>query len=415
MDVYGNPGVGTDIVQVSALSVNKTFFRQIRAVSDPKGMGVILSWRLQNSKLLNGMKIYRSDSYDQKEYELVATVPATDTTYTDRKVMPDKMYYYYLETVNAQNDVSQKSSIFFNAAYDKLKPVFPSISQAESKDKNTTKGVTVLVKAAEMNLAGVRIYRNDGFSPKLYPITDILKLTNNEVLYTDTSRVLSGDRSYLYAATAVNTSSVESAMSDTITIHPNIKTLPPSPNRLSAYDENGVVNLLWEDVKIRHRATTGYNVLRRDLPNGKFAQLNAQNSPVNVPMFIDKTVQPGKKYEYAVQTVDDLGGVSEVMALFPIAVKEIQLPVPPDVWLTQEAGIVTVQWAEFDSNTPIKVNLYRYQRGKQPQLLKTFLPDEQKFEDTKVKKGELYFYYTTFADDKKNESTPSREAEIRVE
>jgi len=261
----------------------------------------------------------------------------------------------------------------------------------------------------------VRVYRNDGFSPELYPITDILKLTNNEVLYTDTSQILSGERSYLYAATAVNTSSVESEMSDTITIHPNIKTQPPSPNRLSAYEENGVVNLVWEDVKRRHRATNGYNVLRRDLPDGKFAQLNAKEIPVNVPMYTDKTVQTGKNYEYAVQTVDDLGGVSESMALFSIAVKEIQLPVPPNVWLTQEAGKVTVQWAEFNTKTPVKVNLYRYQRGTKPQLLKTFLPDERKYEDTKVTKGGLYFYFTTFSDNRQNESTSSREAGIRVE
>ena len=411
LDVYGNPGVGTDITLVSALSANKTFYQRTRAVSDPKGMGVILSWRLQNTKLLSGMKIYKSDSYDKKEYELTATVPATDTTYTDRNVTPDKMYYYYLETISAQNDLPQKSNIFFNVAYDKLKPVFPGISQVKDK-KNEVK---VLVKASEMNLSGVKIYRSDGFSPKLYPITDILKLTNNEVLYTDTSRILSGDRTYLYAATAVNTSSVESAMSDTITIRPEIKTLPPSPNRLSAYEENGAVNLVWEDVKARHRATNGYNVLRRDLPNGKFAQLNAKDVVVNVPMYADKTVQPGKNYEYAVQTVDDLGGVSESMALFPIAVKEIQLPVPPNVWLTQEAGKVTVQWAEFTTNTPMKVNLYRYQRGAKPQLLKTFLNNERKYEDVKVKKGELYFYYTTFTDDKKNESGKSQEISIRVE
>lgn len=415
LDIYGNPGAGTDIVLVSALSVNKTFFQRTRAVSDPKGIGVILSWQLQNTKLLNGLKIYKSDSYDKKEYELVATITASDTTYTDRKVVPDKMYYYYLETVSSQNDLPQKSNIFFNAAYDKLKPVFPGISQVTGKENDMANGVTLLVKASEMNLAGVRIYRNNGFSPELYPITDILKLTNNEVLYTDTSQILSGERSYLYAATAVNTSSVESEMSDTITIHPNIKTLPPSPNRLSAYEESGVVNLVWEDVKTRHRAASGYNVLRRDLPDGKFAQLNAKEIAVNVPMYTDKTVQHGKNYEYAVQTVDDLGGVSESMALFSIAVKDIQLPLPPNVWLTQEAGKVTVQWAEFNTNIPVKVNLYRYQRGEKPQLLKTFLPNERIFEDTKVTKGGLYFYFTTFSDDRQNESITSREAGIRVD
>ncbi len=33
-----------------------------------------------------------------KDYALVATIPATDTNYTDRDINPDRIYYYYLET-----------------------------------------------------------------------------------------------------------------------------------------------------------------------------------------------------------------------------------------------------------------------------------------------------------------------------
>ena len=411
LDIYGNPGTATSIVMVSGLSVNKTFFQRTKATTDTKGMGVVLSWRLQNAKTLNGLKIYKSDSFDGKEYALVATIPATDTTYTDRKIVPDKMYYYYLETVNNQNDLPQKSNIFFNAGYDKLQPIYPIISRG----KEVKNGVMIQVKATEMNLAGVKIYRNDGFSTQLYPITDILKLTSNEVSFTDTSKVLSGERSYLYAAKAVNKSSMESAFSDTLSIHPNITTIPPSPNRFSAYEEDGVVNLVWEDLKNRHAGTRGYYIYRRDVPNGKFTLLLPRDSVIIVPMLIDKSAPRGKSYEYAVQTVDDWGRVSESMALCPLTVKELQLPVPPNVWLIQDAGKVTVQWAEIRSDKALSVNLYRYQRGGKPQLLKIFLPNDRKWEDLKVKKGELYFYYTTFTDDKKNESGKSHEMSIRVE
>ncbi|HUW91911.1 MAG TPA: hypothetical protein VMV74_02010 [Bacteroidales bacterium] len=61
------------------------------------------------------------------------------------------------------------------------------------------------------------------------------------------------------------------------------------------------------------------------------------------------------------------------------------------------------------------MNLYRYQRGSTPQRLKTIQPEERIFEDTNVKKGELYFYFTTFTDDQKNESARSQETEIRVD
>lgn len=102
------------------------------------------------------------------------------------------------------------------------------------------------------------------------------------------------------------------------------------------------------------------------------------------------------------------------MVLASIAVRPASLPVPPNVWLQQQAGKVTVQWAAPAAGKPLKVNLYRYQRGSKPQLLQSFRPENRQYEDANVKKGELYFYFTTFSDGQ-HESARSQEAEIRVE
>ncbi len=411
LDMYGNQGVATDIVSVSKSSVNQPFFHKTQASTDPKGFGIVLSWQLQHTDLLKGLKIYKSDAFDGKEYELAATIPCADITYTDRKIDPDKMYYYYLETVSAQNELPQKSNIFFDAAYDKLKPVHPAISRGE----DVKNGVTIFVNTTEINVVGVKIYRSDGITADLYPITDLLKPTGNEVSYTDTSQILSGGRSFLYAATVVNSSSVESAFSDTITVHPKIPTTPPSPNSLSVFEEDHAIHLVWEDVKTRHRATKGYNVYVRELPNGSFAPLLQKDSLVLVPVFTDHTAQAGRMYEYAVQTVDDLGGKSETMVLASVSVKPFILPVPPNVWLLLDGGKVTVQWAETSVKEPLNVTLYRYQRGSAPQRLKVFQKNEErKFEDASVKNGELYFYFTTFKDNQENESGRSQEVGIRV-
>ncbi len=410
LDFYGNPSYATDIELVSKSSSEKSFFQNTKALTDTKGFGIILNWKMVNPKLLKGIKIFKSDAFDGKEYELIATIPSTDTTYTDRNVLPDKMYYYFLETINTQNDPSQKSNIFFNVAYDQLKPVYPTIRQG----KEFKNGATIIVKSSEMNVAGVKIYRNNGFSEQLFPITDILSLKNNEVIFVDTSSVLSGDKSYLYAATCVNNSSVESDFSDTITIHPSIKTNPISPNRFSVYEENGSVQLVWEDLSLRSRLIKGYQIFRRDLPVGKFIQLSPKDSIIDMPIWTDFTAQPGKSYEYAVQTIDELGGVSETMALCSITLKEFHLPTPPNVWGTYENGIATIQWGDCSRYQNLKLNLYRYQRGGKPQLIKTCDPMERKWIDQNVKKGNLYFYYSTFCDDKKNESAPSQETSVRI-
>lgn len=411
MDQYGNPSYATEIELVLKTSSEKSFFQYTKAFSDPKALGVILNWKFNNSKQITGFKIYKSDSYDGKTYELLATIPATDTSYKDLNIIPDKMYYYYLETLNFQNDDPQRSNIFFNVGYDQLKPIYPIITEG----KNHIKGVSIIIKTTENNLSGVKIYRNNGFTNQLYPITDILKLSNNEYLFLDTSDALSGERSYLYAATCVNTSSVESDFSDTLAIHPIINTIPFSPNRFIAYEEDQCVHLVWEDVKPRNINTKGYLILRRDMPNGKWVTIVPKDTIIEVPFWTDYSAQPSKSYEYAVQTVDEFGGVSESMTLCSITLQEIDLPTPPKVWITQNNGVATIQWSDCTLNEHLKLNIYRYQRGGKPQLIKSCNPKDRKIEDSNAKKGNLYFYYSTFSDEKSNESSPSQETSFKIE
>ena len=410
-DIYGNKAVASDMVLVSDASVERGFFANTRAISDPKSLGINLHWKISNASLIENIRIYRSDAFDGKPYEELASISAVDTSYIDRSIVPDRIYYYYLVGENRLYHESFQSNIFFNAGYDKLKPAPPSISQG----KTVPGGVEIEIRPNDKYLSGFRVYRNDGYTAKLYLISDLPELDGKLVVYTDTSKTLAGDKSYLYAATAMSTSSIESDFSDTLTIRPSIKTNPPSPNRISAHEEESRVKIIWEDVLTRHRATYGYNIYRRELPDGKFALLLPADSVVTVPMYVDTAIQPDKTYEYSVQTVDNLGGISESMALYSIHVKKTPLPVPPDLWVMQSEGKVTIQWNEPSITRPLKVNLYRYQRGQNPQLLQSLSLAEQQFTDTEVKKGELYFYFTTYSDEENNEGFRSKEAGVRVE
>ncbi len=410
-DLYGNSGIATEIELVSRATSSPTFFSNMRAATDTTGYGVLVSWQLQNTDHLKGVKIFRNSSYDEGEYELLATLPPGDNSYTDRMVDPDRMYYYYLETLSDQESAQQRSAIVFNSALDRLQPLFPTIHRGD----DVPGGVTVRVRATDLNLAGVKIYRNNGITPELYPITDILPLTENEVVYSDTSGILSGEFSFLYAATAVNSSSVESALSETLTIYPNIATEPPAPNTLSATEEDNVVHLVWEDVRSRHMATRGYRLHRRDLPDGRLAPLLPADSVITAPMFSDMTAEPGSSYEYAVETIDDLGGVSRQMTAAQLTLRALRLPTPPPLWVTAEEGRVTVQWGESDKRQSLTLSLYRYQRGEEPRLLTRLTDETRSYVDSEVRRGELYFYYSTFTDEKGNVSRRSREAGVRAE
>ena len=410
-DLYGNRGAATEIVLLSGTTATPTFFRNLKAVTDTTDYGVLVNWQLQNNKLLKGINIFRSSSYDEGEYELLATLPPGDNSYTDRMVDPDRMYYYYLETVSDQEGAPQRSAIVFNFALDRLQPLFPSIHRGD----DVAGGITVRVRATDLNLAGVKIYRSDGITPELYPITDILPLTENELVYSDTSAILSGELSFLYAATSVNTSSVESIFSDTLAIHPGIRTVPPTPVSLSAFEEDNAVRLVWEDVRSRHIITRGYRLYRRDLPDGRLAPLLPADSIITAPVFTDMAAEPGRSYEYAVETIDDLGGVSRQMTATQLTLRALRLPIPPPLWVTAEGGRVKLQWGESDKRQSLTLSLYRYQRGEEPRLLTRLTDETRSYVDSDVRRGELYFYYSTFTDGKGNVSARSQEAGIRTE
>jgi hypothetical protein len=102
------------------------------------------------------------------------------------------------------------------------------------------------------------------------------------------------------------------------------------------------------------------------------------------------------------------------MTAATLTLRPYRLPLPPAVWLTAGEGKVTVQWGEAADQPELILSLYRYQRGREPELLNKAGSKERIYVDADVKKGELWFYYTTFTDSEGNVSARSREAGIRV-
>ncbi len=120
--------------------------------------------------------------------------------------------------------------------------------------------------------------------------------------YTDSTAAFGTP--YRYFVQAVQ-GKVESAVSETVRITP-IDTFPPAvPTGLTASAGAGTVELAWE----RNTETDfrGYRVYRA-LEAGPFTRLTDN---VDTPVFTDRTATPGKKYRYAVSSVDLSGNESK--------------------------------------------------------------------------------------------------------
>jgi hypothetical protein len=144
--------------------------------------------------------------------------------------------------------------------------------------------------------AKFRIFRATG-EEKPAPIADADGTT-----YSDTSAAF--DTAYRYFVQAIQ-DKAESQVSETAKITP-IDTFPPAvPAGLTATAGSGSVELSWE--RNTESDFRGYRVYRAP-ETGSFARI-AEN--VDTPVYSDKTVEPNKKYRYAITSFDLKGNESQ--------------------------------------------------------------------------------------------------------
>lgn len=107
------------------------------------------------------------------------------------------------------------------------------------------------------------------------------------------------------ALTKVGNTVAESDPSPMVSITPRDVFPPPVPERLTAVNAAGAVDLLWNASVASDLA--GYNVYRKSA-GGAWTRINKQIVPT--PIFHDTSVKPGQTYEYAATAVDLNGNES---------------------------------------------------------------------------------------------------------
>jgi len=122
---------------------------------------------------------------------------------------------------------------------------------------------------------------------------------------------------------------------------PKDLTPPPIPINLKGELKNGKVYLSWDassadDLK-------GYNVYRSESIKGKFIKLNTK--PLKERKFVDRQVEMGKNYWYAVTAVDKNGNESPFSQLKLVQYFDTIPPAPPKGLKAEaEAGKVILSW-----------------------------------------------------------------------
>lgn len=410
-DTTGVAGISSDMVMVSADEIGVAWFKETRASRLEKENGVLLEWQYSQSPSVLLFEIYRSEDLN-RGYHLIASVPGRETSFSDQETRPDVVYYYQIQAILKSGNRSILSNVIFSASYNPQAPAAPYIEYAFPLPG----GAEIHIQATDPEALGVRVYRDDGLSPDLIMVSDLL--TPNDsllVVYHDTISGLSGRRTYTYAATTESTSFVESVFSNKVYVRPQISESPGAPLTLNAYEEDRHVVLFWEDMQARDVGIAGYLLSRSEEPslgNDSFISLLPEDEYLKHNNFTDRTVEPGKVYIYRVQSVDLDGNISQDAALATVAL-QTDRPVSPIALqaISMDEGIY-LSWGRAIYDGLMHINVYRSERGSEPRMIATLPADTDEYTDEDVLPDTSYYYFLTTFNEAGVESEPSDEVGV---
>jgi hypothetical protein len=169
----------------------------------------------------------------------------------------------------------------------------PLATPADVSVANTKDGVRLTWMGAATKY---RVYRWVSEEQQM-PIAD-----TNAPEYVDASAQF--DTEYHYMVMALEDETRESLPSQTVSITPKDIFPPAVPAGLTASGANNAIELAW--VRNTEADFRGYNVFRAE-GNGPFERVARL---IDVPVYRDAQVEPGKMYRYEVSAVDLLGNES---------------------------------------------------------------------------------------------------------
>jgi len=407
MDTSGKAYNTSDIVKIPAGMPGNIWFTTTAANKSEKEKAITLEWKMSSLADVQMFEIYRSQFLD-KDFKLLVTLPADQQSYSDIETTPDVLFYYQILAIRNSDNPPIRSNVIFSASYNPIPPIPPHIEMATGI-KN---GVSLQIQVIDAEAAGVRIYRDDGMTPTLTLVSDLIPLTPDApfVIWFDTLSALSGRRTYTYAAKTESTSFVESDFSNKEYARPLITVPPLSPASLTAYEEDGVVKLFWANMEEEDIAIAGYKLWRKtEGPTSAFSELTPNGEMLELNYFRDTTALSGQTYTYKVNTVDIDGNISLDGTLSTVTLQENK-PISP--FALQAFSIdqgIQLEWGQTIDGDLKSLVLYRRTEKEKPRAIITLPPDALEYLDQEVKAGEQYFYSLTTKYTNGMESEPSDE------
>jgi hypothetical protein len=381
-EVY-NEGIASDTAFAYAIDqrmVPLIYGIRVQEVLD----GIRIAWDALPSKpYLAGVEIGRYNSQDK--YDSIATLPASDTMFTDYKVEPGHQYRYQVKAMFLpQLNVSQEMPATGVGAFTVFNRPMPVNNLAAS----TSNGKVMLSwdKVEDPSFFASFVYR--GTSPQNLEVVSGPIRTNQ---YTDTASSLTSRGEYFYGVINENLREDTSIMSDIVKIVPDKKIETTSPSTIDFYYANGSLRVSWNDVRTMDNAVESFVVMKKTGNTSGFVPVTKQ--PVAENNIEDIDIKEGLVYEYKVAAVSFRGDTSEYSNA-----REFKLePLPPDqvnlfyARNIEEGILVSLPAVEYENRKQYVV--YRREATEKDfSKIGTLNGNQYSFTDKAVKEGKVYVY-----------------------
>ncbi|HRP44883.1 MAG TPA: hypothetical protein PLU27_08960 [Ginsengibacter sp.] len=379
-----------------------------RSVNTHQNHEIKLMWRLENKKYLNGITVMRSRNYDSG-YMRIASLPVTDTVYTDIVPESGENFYYYLKLESADNTPLTSARIFGFYTDDQSLPEPPNEIDAVTAPN----GITVYWKSEEPYANGFYVYRRKNTNEPFVQASPLIPVGKEVYSFSDTSKLLQGGEVYQYVVRSRNENNLLSRNSDTVSSTSGVKVVLTPPVNVRYRNNDGIITLIWDNMSSWDNDLMGYNVYRK-AGNAAWQKVNKDSLDAARNFFVDSTVQPGISYSYAISSFDMYGNRSERSVIAIPVIAEDLLPPPPGIRVAQSDGSVYISWGQMEGAVS-SIKIYRSEPGKQPVLVGTVDDGGDSFVDKNVSKGKLYFYQLSSLNKDKKEGEWSDKVGIRVQ
>lgn len=409
VDKFGNTSYGSKPAIINLTDFSTVYFVTLKADGEKDRLGLNLKWVVSDISNVASVHIFRSEDF-MTGFEEIGAVRAADTTYTDEKITPNKIYYYYLQVKDKTGTQTKNSAKFFDFGFDNKKPLTPIVNGAVP----LTNGVMLDVTLTDVNIAGYRVFRSENGSGDFTVVTDLVAVPKDSMhsFYYDTVN-LNGKTFYNYYIQSENTSHLVSDKSNTVQTRPNIPVQAPVATGFTFYYQDSAINLFWKDMKNDDWTVAGYKLFKKEASAKDFEPVFGKDSVYPGTRFTDYNYSAGKAYTYEVQTVDIFGNLSEARAVGTVETPAMQVVSPGGITAYNLPDGIRIEWTAPVMDGLKGYKVYRYQRGKDAELIANINAGTTFYLDKTAKAGELYFYTLTAIDNSNKESAETDEVGVR--